>query len=382
MDEVSFKSPLLETQGFAGGGLVRGLTTTDDCVRMIRDPGCRIVLVAGRQIGCYKDDYSSHYAVCWFDNARLRELGFEQILADADAWGYEYRVGDDGPTTSTRCPLYYLGKEEDGMYYMALDVTEVLAFLGHPIDHFANMMDLRHLFTYLPPLELARAGHAVALSQWHQSHRYCPKCGSLAIPIAAGTKRQCTRQDAHKQYPRTDPVIIVLVTSPGRGDYALLGRSLKLPTGMLTCLSGFIDVGESIEEAVVREVAEEAGVQVSMTSVRVVGSQPWPLGRGGSHELMIGCIAQAISMELSIDHTEMAECRWVTRAELQDAVMKAANLSSNTHHYGRLSKQGGTATEGKGEDYFFIPPPTAIAHHLIKTFVAQKSQNTTEEESP
>lgn len=395
MDHLGLK--VLDTQGFAGSGLVRGLatfTSDRDSSLLLRDPGCRFVLVAGRQVGCCNDEQTSQCTLCWFDDARLHGLGF-QPSADA-MWAYEYRTNasmsvenDTSATTTTAtgvvCPLYYLGKEEGKgttelestnkettttrmlQCYIALDVSEVAVQLGKHV----HLMDLRHLLNYLSPVELARAGHAVALSQWHHSHRYCPKCGSVTIPIAAGCKRECTQHDTHKQYPRTDPVIIVLVyySSP-QGDYALLGRSLKLPAGMLTCLSGFIDVGESIEEAVVREVAEEAGVQV--TSVRVIGSQPWPLGRGGSHELMIGCIAQATSMELNIDHNEMAECRWVTRSELKDVFQLVASQSPS----GNMEKQHAP---------FFIPPPMAIAHHLIKAFVMQKlpqSPHQQEEPSP
>lgn len=189
-----------------------------------------------------------------------------------------------------------------------------------------------------------------------QAHRFCPKCGSSTEPVSYGTRRQCTADKAHKQYPRTDPVVIMLVESAD-GQRALLGRSKKIRMHMQTCLSGFVDQCESIEEvclspswgalhaesssnvqhirpsalsvgacatnkasgrramngcvsvrsvcaqAVRREVREEVGIEVG--AVSIVGSQPWPIGRGGSCELMIGAVATACSEEIALNTDEV-----------------------------------------------------------------------------
>lgn len=102
------------------------------------------------------------------------------------------------------------------------------------------LCDLRPALAALPPADLAAAGRAVALSQWHQAHRFCPRCGAPAAPVEGGLKRQCAADAKHRLYPRTDPVVIMLVESPD-GSRALLGRSKKVPADMLTCLAGFVD---------------------------------------------------------------------------------------------------------------------------------------------
>lgn len=142
--------------------------------------------------------------------------------------------------------------------------------------------------------------------------------------------------------------------------------------GTLTCLSGFIDQNESIEEAVVREVREESGISVNLNSVRVLGSQPWPIGRGGSCELMIGCIAQAASEVIEIDPREMAECRWVGRDEVKAALERSTSPES-PFISGKLAAVG-ESDSGSG---FYVPPPFAIAYHLIKYWIEMENTNST-----
>ncbi|CAL5218535.1 g224 [Coccomyxa viridis] len=253
-----------------------------------------------------------------------------------------------------------LGKE-DSVWRMSIEAPEAL--LDDIGSSNYELADLRSLMPELSMEELAVAGHAVALSNWHRSHVFCGKCGSQTLSIEVGGKRQCTADPAHREYPRTDPVAIMLVESVD-GKHALLGRprSLKRRGPVLTCLSGFIEQGESIEEAVAREVREEAGVEVK--NVHILGSQPWPIGRGGSCELMIGCIAQAKNDTVHMDDTEMEEVRWVSRADVAKAL-------------DRSSSKDNPLTGGSGEQHedldFFIPPPWAIAHHLIKIWAGQPS---------
>ncbi|BDA44335.1 Peroxisomal NADH pyrophosphatase NUDT12 [Coccomyxa sp. Obi] len=257
---------------------------------------------------------------------------------------------------------YLLGQGQDTKewkYVLSLNGDQLNPFTaGQDVE----LVDLRSLMADLSVGDLAVAGHAVALSQWHQNHLHCGKCGARTMPIEGGSKRQCTDDPSHREYPRTDPVAIMLVESVD-GQSALLGRprSLTRRGPVLTCLSGFIEQGESIEEAVRREVREEAGVPVG--AVHILGSQPWPVGRGGSCELMIGCVAKATSDELHVDKTEMDEVRWIQR----DRVLRVVQASSSSDN----PLLGGSANVGT--DDFYIPPPWAIAHHLIKLWADQPS---------
>lgn len=174
--------------------------------------------------------------------------------------------------------------------------------------------------------------HARSLIDWHARHRFCANCGTLTQPDRGGARRTCPACSA-EHYPRTDPVAIMLVIDRA-GDAALLGRGAHMPAGFLSALAGFVEVGESLEEAVRREIFEEAGVRVG--KVDFVASQPWPF----PSSLMLGCLADALSTNIRVDTDEIAEARWIPRPELAAALNGAAT--------------------------FLLPPPLAIAHHLIR----------------
>ena len=191
----------------------------------------------------------------------------------------------------------------------------------------------------LSPEELAIYGTARSLVDWHARHRYCARCGNPTVLAKGGWQRSCTNEVCKAEhFPRVDPVTIMLVEHEGQ---LLLGRQPRFPPRRFSTLAGFVEPGESIEEAVAREVMEEAGVVVR--DVSYVGSQPWPF----PSSLMIGCHAHALSAELTVDHTELEEADWFTRAEVA-AAMAAAMA-------GR----------------FIAPPPQAIAHHLLKWWLNQ-----------
>ncbi|KAK9805210.1 hypothetical protein WJX72_006176 [[Myrmecia] bisecta] len=250
-----------------------------------------------------------------------------------------------------------LGEEQGGRCKYALDVSSSEPLVDSGLGSFK---ELRSLMPLLPPEELAVAGHAVSITQWHKNHVFCGKCGEPTQPIEAGGKRQCVKDHTHREYPRTDPVVIMMVESPD-GSQALLGRSKKVRAGMYTCLAGFVEQAESIEEAVRREVREEAGIELGRVSI--LGSQPWPIGRGGSCELMIGCVAQATSDALSMDPDEMDDVRWIAKADVRKAV-ETSGQPDNPY-------LGGRSTTPDGID-FWIPPPFAIAHHLIKAWAEKE----------
>ncbi|MEN9718378.1 MAG: hypothetical protein RIQ99_1256 [Pseudomonadota bacterium] len=187
--------------------------------------------------------------------------------------------------------------------------------------------------------ELATYGTARALVDWHARHRFCARCGSNTVLAKGGWQRNCTN-DACKgeHFPRVDPVTIMLVE---HGGSLLLGRQPRFPPRRFSALAGFVEPGETIEEAVAREVREEAGIDVR--DVTYVASQPWPF----PSSLMIGCHAFATSAELTIDMTELDEADWFSRDEVAAAM---------------------AGDEGAR---FIAPPPQAVAHHLLKWWLAR-----------
>lgn len=185
----------------------------------------------------------------------------------------------------------------------------------------------------LQPGELATYGGARSLVDWHARHRFCARCGAVTKPAKGGWQRSCPECQA-QHFPRTDPVTIMLVEHEGR---LLLGRQPRFPPKIFSALAGFVEPGETIEEAVAREVKEEAGVTVR--DVQYIASQPWPF----PSQLMIGCYSVTDDPELTIDTTELEEARWFTREELETA--RAAGAS------------------GTGDLIF--PRSFAIAYHLV-----------------
>jgi NAD+ diphosphatase len=174
-----------------------------------------------------------------------------------------------------------------------------------------------------------------ALLVWHARHRFCSVCGGPTQPAQGGWRRDCPACEA-QHFPRTDPVVIMLASD---GEHCLLGRQAHFAPGMWSCLAGFIEPGENVEEAARRETQEEAGIQCGR--VRYLGSQPWPFPMS----LMIGCHVEALSTTLTVDRSELEDARWFARDEA------AAML-------GRRHPEGLT-----------MPPPWAIAHHIIRAWV-------------
>jgi NAD+ diphosphatase len=180
--------------------------------------------------------------------------------------------------------------------------------------------------------DLALYGGARSVLDWHARHRFCSACGQSTTIAKAGWQRDCP-SCAASHFPRVDPVAIMLVEHQGR---LLLGRNSRFPPGSYSALAGFVEPGETIEEAVAREVLEEAGVRVR--DVRYVASQPWPF----PSQLMIGCHAMADDDTLTIDATELEDARWFPRGEIAEAI------------------ETGEASTG-----FKAPTSRAIAHYLL-----------------
>jgi len=182
--------------------------------------------------------------------------------------------------------------------------------------------------------DAAIMAQAKALIDWHQRHGFCPRCGAPTELMDAGYRRLCGQCKA-EHFPRTDPVVIMLAT---HGEACLVGRGKQFPAGMFSALAGFMEPGETIEEAVRRELFEEAAVKVG--EVSYYATQPWPF----PSSLMIGCFAAALSREARADQTELAEVRWIERPVARELI------------------------QGKEVQGVRVPPPIAIAHHLIRTW--------------
>lgn len=185
----------------------------------------------------------------------------------------------------------------------------------------------------LDPAELAALAHARSYLHWNASNRFCGRCGGR-LETKGGTSRRCPAC-ATEIFPRVDPVVIMLAVD---GERCLLGRQPRFAPGMYSALAGFLEPGETIEEAVRREVKEEAGIRIGRVAYH--SSQPWPF----PHSLMIGCHAEALTTEVERDAAELEDCRWFARGEVRA-------MLAGTH-------PGGLTT----------PFPMAIAHHLIRAF--------------
>lgn len=229
---------------------------------------------------------------------------------------------------------YLLGCREDGTAEFALGVERQEVYPDQ-----IEAVDLRTLTRagILYGEKLGAIAQARSLVLWHETHLYCTKCGAKTHVTQAGYARHCGVCEIN-HFPRTDPVVIMLATD---GDKCLLGRSPSFPEKMVSCLAGFIEVGETAEEAVRRELFEESGIKTN--HVRYHSSQPWPF----PSSLMIGFYAQAISTDIKTDD-ELDMCRWFTREE-------TASILTKEH--------------GEG---FWSPPQMAIAHQLMKGFVEGK----------
>jgi NAD+ diphosphatase len=234
----------------------------------------------------------------------------------------------------------------DGIAHFAVDVSAVeKPEVAFGIADVASFDDLRAAVALLPAADAAIAAHARTLVDWHARHRHCAACGGHTRSVLGGANRVCFDCQA-EHFPRTDPVAIAVVV---RGDQCLLGRGPGWPAQMFSALAGFVEAGESLEDAVRREVMEEAGVRVGRVSY--LASQPWPF----PCSLMLGCVAQAESEAIAIDPAELEEARWFSRDALRQA-SRSEPRASEVH-------------KGGAPRALTLPPPFAIAHHLIRAWI-------------
>jgi len=233
-----------------------------------------------------------------------------------------------------------LGQDTDGTVYFGVNGElppaargEMPPAVRRELPPGVRAASLREVGSLLGDRDAGLLTHAVALANWHDSHTHCPVDGTPTVPEPGGHATRCPK-DGTEHFPRTDPAVIMLVTDPD--DRCLLARNAAWPGRRVSILAGFVDPGESAEQAVVREVAEETGIRVG--NVRYLGSQPWPMPRS----LMLGFRADApAGQTIAVDHDELAEAHWFSRDELLAAI-KACEIA--------------------------LPPSVSIARHIIESW--------------
>lgn len=242
------------------------------------------------------DDAGSLLVPVWREQTLIRE---ERLVVAA--------IGESADLVRHADEIVFLGMLGERACF-AVDLSGLDAPSRHPALA-GEPLDLRAIGARLRPEDAGLAAYARALVHWHRRHRYCGACGAETRPRAGGHLRVCSRADCGTEhFPRTDPAVLVLVHD---GERCLLGRQRAWPPGMHSALAGFVEPGESLEDAVAREIFEEAGILVD--DVRYVRSQPWPFPAS----LMLGFTAHATSREITLDGEELEDARWVGRKELR-----------------------------------------------------------------
>lgn len=276
--------------------------------------------------------------VLWRGKPLVRGEGFDELAMIP----LDHPVLQAGYGVAVSLPVF-LGCTEQGAPVFASDISSWepdntdLSALGlfldpseqvhpdFPKDHV--FAELRRLMTRLSRRDAELAATAKAILGWHDSHRFCAKCGDPSKVTEGGWQRVCESCKAH-HFPRTDPVVIMLIT---HGNSVLMGRSPGWPEGMYSLLAGFVEPGETLEAAVRREVMEEAGIKVG--DVSYLASQPWPFPAS----LMFGCAGEALDRDINIDPVEIEDAIWVTRDDMMTAfagehpVLKPARRGAIAH---------------------------------------------------
>lgn len=305
-----FDAPLREPSqfvGFAGNRIDRqSENRADDCIdKALADPSARLLLVREGRLFVKLDGGAFD---CWFatDEAKAQGANFGEAIL----------LGFDGSVPVLAAPSTLPSE----------DLPETIKAIDYRSVYTQGLVD---------EAALGALAQAVSLLSWHASHRFCGKCGSETAMAAGGYRRKCLACGT-EHFPRTDPVAIMLTVTQ---EKCLLGRGPHFAPGMYSALAGFIEPGETIEDAVRRETLEESGIRLG----RVVyhASQPWPF----PYSLMIGCFGEALNEDIQADLDELEDCRWFFREEVRA-------MLDRTHQAGLMT-----------------PPTGAIAHHLIRAWV-------------
>jgi NAD+ diphosphatase len=291
------------------------------------EPGLRPLALARSEVdrATYRQHDERWLARAWAEPG-TRVLVVEHGQALTTGSGDDPRLSYLTPAEAPAGVRFLLGVAADDTAYFGVAGPLPVAAETRPAG-------LREAGSLLSDRDVGLMTQAVALANWHETHTHCPRCGTPTEPFAAGHARRCPA-DGSEHFPRVDPAMIVLVTDPS--DRCLLARNAQWPAGRVSIIAGFVEAGESAEQAVEREVREETGIAVGR--VRYLGSQPWPMPRS----LMLGFRASATSsQEIAVDGEEILEAHWFSRDELRAAVAA-----------GQVR----------------LPPPVSIAHRIIESW--------------
>ncbi len=307
---------------FGGSNLDRAAELRSDIAPVLADPRARmIVLWRGKLL-------------LTSDGGPLMRLPLDHPVAkDASALRLFLGRDDEGPVFAITLNHWDPELPEADQMGSFADLT----LQQHPATGDGVFAELRAMMTTLSPRDAELAATAKAVLGWHRSHRFCSACGHESDVADAGWRRQCPSCNT-PHFPRTDPVVIMLIVS---GDEVLVGRSQGWPEGMYSLLAGFVEPGETMQAAVRREVLEETNVRVG--AVSFLTSQPWAF----PSSLMLGCYGEAETKEITIDPHELDDAKWISRAEMQQAM-------DGTHPTMTAARKG------------------AVAHFLLENWLSNK----------
>jgi len=297
-DEMRRPAPETAGLAYAEGNLDRAAAFRDDpkILGSLRSrPEARAVVIA-RDQPAFAKRAEGLEALHSLNEAEALGLAQAEVflgLAPGGAPRFAYALSDDA--------VELRGDRSDGF----LDRRE-LAVAGREDILFVDVRSVAVRALVDPPT-VSLLGFAKAMLGWHARHGFCANCGRPTLVVAGGWRRECPSCNA-LHFPRTDPVVIMLCVD---GETCLLGRQARFPKGFYSCLAGFMEPGETIEDAVKREVAEEAGI--ACVDVSYAWTQPWPF----PSSLMIGCFARAATTDIVVDKTELEDARWFSRQDVR-----------------------------------------------------------------
>jgi NAD+ diphosphatase len=248
-------------------------------------------------------------------------------------------LGPEAARLTPQVERVFLGLDKVGAPIFAINMDERFKLEGSLIEGTGEFTDMRAAASSLSAMQGNLASTARSILEWHRSHRFCSKCGAESEVAEAGWKRVCPVCKA-EHFPRTDPVAIMLAV---KDDKCLLGRQSTWPAGFWSALAGFVEPGETLEQAAARELEEEAGIKSDPATAEYLFCQPWPF----PSSLMVGIILQAETEEVSVEQDELEAARWITREE-------ARQVLAGTH------------------PDIYCPPPMAVAHHILKVWAERE----------
>lgn len=248
-------------------------------------------------------------------------------------------LGPEAARLTPQVERVFLGLDKAGAPIFAINMDERFKLEGSLIEGTGEFTDMRAAASSLSAMQGNLASTARSILEWHRSHRFCSKCGAESEVAEAGWKRICPACGA-EHFPRTDPVAIMLAV---KDDRCLLGRQSTWPAGFWSALAGFVEPGETLEQAAARELEEEAGIKSDPATAEYLFCQPWPF----PSSLMVGIILQAETEEVSVEQDELEAARWITREEARQVL-------------------GGTHPD------IYCPPPMAVAHHILKVWAERE----------